>query len=156
MNTQEIIHRACVELDLAQYDIQVEEDFLLAVLPFYEETLAAIGQTMKAGFDQGGRARPYYGRGRLLAGDVVIWWFGVVEQHKNPAASKRPHLWVHVGGQERVETLMAESKLRLGSATLGTHAVANRFDGERTPQPNEKCPCGSGLKFKKCHGRFVG
>ncbi|MFR2619096.1 MAG: SEC-C metal-binding domain-containing protein [Clostridia bacterium] len=20
--------------------------------------------------------------------------------------------------------------------------------------PNEKCPCGSGLKYKKCHGRL--
>lgn len=25
----------------------------------------------------------------------------------------------------------------------------------RIPYPNDKCPCGSGLKFKKCHGRFV-
>jgi preprotein translocase subunit SecA len=27
---------------------------------------------------------------------------------------------------------------------------------EREPAPNEPCPCGSGKKYKKCHGRFGG
>ena len=26
---------------------------------------------------------------------------------------------------------------------------------ERMPGPNDPCPCGSGKKFKKCHGRGI-
>ncbi|PIQ80075.1 MAG: hypothetical protein COV79_02415 [Parcubacteria group bacterium CG11_big_fil_rev_8_21_14_0_20_41_14] len=31
-------------------------------------------------------------------------------------------------------------------------AQRNRFDGEKVGR-NDPCPCGSGKKFKKCHGK---
>jgi len=30
--------------------------------------------------------------------------------------------------------------------------MANTIVGGQKPRRNEPCPCGSGLKFKKCHG----
>ena len=42
------------------------------------------------------------------------------------------------------------------NASLGARAISpeprNRFDGEKVGR-NDLCPCGSGKKFKKCHGR---
>ncbi|MBF1563452.1 MAG: SEC-C domain-containing protein, partial [Prevotella salivae] len=27
------------------------------------------------------------------------------------------------------------------------------YTAEKMPRPNDPCPCGSGKKFKNCHGR---
>jgi preprotein translocase subunit SecA len=52
----------------------------------------------------------------------------------------------------------------IGSAIGGPAQVAARVAPARTPQDpnswgkvgrNESCPCGSGKKFKHCHGRYV-
>ena len=29
------------------------------------------------------------------------------------------------------------------------------YHAEKTPRPNDPCPCGSGKKFKNCHGRNI-
>jgi preprotein translocase subunit SecA len=53
---------------------------------------------------------------------------------------------------------------RAGAETLARHGFAASPEPERNPSDpsswgkvgrNEVCPCGSGKKYKHCHGRFA-
>ena len=59
---------------------------------------------------------------------------------------------------ERTESPIAQTASSTGlpsaASTVSTSAVSedrNRYDGEKVGR-NDPCPCGSGKKFKKCHG----
>jgi len=51
-----------------------------------------------------------------------------------------------------------------GAETLARHGITGGAEPKRDPKDpaswgkvgrNENCPCGSGKKFKHCHGRFA-
>lgn len=52
-----------------------------------------------------------------------------------------------------LHTPLSRPEYRPGDETTGH--ICGRDDGyaPRRPQRNHPCPCGSGKKFKKCHGR---
>jgi preprotein translocase subunit SecA len=49
-----------------------------------------------------------------------------------------------------VESSSEGTRSASGSAATGNGGMADRHKVGR----NEPCPCGSGLKYKRCHGRF--
>ena len=66
----------------------------------------------------------------------------------------------------KVDPLTGEDEMALAAAPLAPAMVGNGngAQAERNPNDpttwgkvgrNEPCPCGSGKKFKHCHGKFV-
>jgi hypothetical protein len=72
----------------------------------------------------------------------------LVEVHPNAAI----HWTWHSDGSEVEPVLLAEMArvLRAVQGAIGPAPVAAVSPAE--PGRNEPCPCGSGKKFKKCHG----
>ena len=57
---------------------------------------------------------------------------------------------------EQKEELVDENQLAAASQDTrqGTQNITRTpYIAEKTPRPNDPCPCGSGKKFKHCHGR---
>ena len=66
-----------------------------------------------------------------------------------------------------VDPMTGEDEMALaaaGAATLARHGITSVPAAERNPNDptswgkvgrNEPCPCGSGKKYKHCHGRYV-
>jgi len=59
----------------------------------------------------------------------------------------RPEPTVHVGGKSS-----SLSKAMAGGTSLGAPGVAGGSADWSNVGRNDPCPCGSGKKFKKCHG----
>ncbi|MBI2636841.1 MAG: preprotein translocase subunit SecA [Parcubacteria group bacterium] len=55
-------------------------------------------------------------------------------------------------GQARSGTGLMQQATASSSAVVASES-RNRFDGEKVGR-NDPCPCGSGKKFKKCHGNY--
>lgn len=57
---------------------------------------------------------------------------------------------------EQKEELVDESQLAAASQDTrqgAQNVTRTPYIAEKTPRPNDPCPCGSGKKFKHCHGR---
>ncbi len=63
------------------------------------------------------------------------------------ATEKRFHGWAERLGIWERELGAREQRVELGSKLVGQSRTADRKVGL-----NERCPCGSGLKYKHCHG----
>jgi preprotein translocase subunit SecA len=78
-----------------------------------------------------------------------------------PPPQQLPHMEAH-----KLDPTTGEDELALAAAPLAPALVGNGnvAQAERNPKDpaswgkvgrNELCPCGSGKKFKHCHGRFA-
>jgi preprotein translocase subunit SecA len=83
----------------------------------------------------------------------------VVRQPPEEEASKLPYMEAH-----KVDPATGEDEMALAAAPLATMLVGNGAQAERNPKDptswgkvgrNEPCPCGSGKKYKHCHGKYV-
>ena len=69
--------------------------------------------------------------------------------------------------EQHTQQNYVESKVDLDAERAAQEAAANQdtrenaevnrtpYRAERMPRPNDPCPCGSGKKFKNCHGRNI-
>jgi len=65
-------------------------------------------------------------------------------------------LAMHGGPQENMEFMHPDASQDMSSAEDGEHAVENKpvvRQGRKIGR-NEPCPCGSGKKYKQCHGKL--
>src|SRR5207248_11142998 len=69
------------------------------------------------------------------------------EEPPQPGAAVRPEPTVHVGGRSS-----SLSKAMAPAAIPGVGAAAGKSGDWSNVGRNDQCPCGSGKKFKKCHG----
>ena len=83
----------------------------------------------------------------------------VVRQPQEEEASKLPYMEAH-----KVDPATGEDEMALAAAPLAPMLVGNGAQAERNPKDptswgkvgrNEPCPCGSGKKYKHCHGKYV-
>ena len=84
----------------------------------------------------------------------------VVAQPPAEEAAKLPYMEAH-----KVDPATGEDELALASAPRTPALVGgNGAQAERNPKNpatwgkvgrNEECPCGSGKKYKHCHGKFA-
>ena len=83
----------------------------------------------------------------------------VVRQPPEEEVSKLPYMEAH-----KVDPATGEDEMALAAAPLAPMLVGNGAHAERNPKDptswgkvgrNELCPCGSGKKYKHCHGKFV-
>jgi preprotein translocase subunit SecA len=83
----------------------------------------------------------------------------IMDQPPPPEPEQLPYMEAH-----KVDPLTGEDEMALAAAPLAPAMASNGTQGERNPGDpaswgkvgrNEPCPCGSGKKFKHCHGRFA-
>ena len=64
----------------------------------------------------------------------------------------------------KVDPATGEDEMALAAAPLAPMLAGNGAQAERNPKDptswgkvgrNEPCPCGSGKKFKHCHGKYA-
>ena len=76
--------------------------------------------------------------------------------HRFGTSKVMSRVWVKVDIDEERER--AERAAQQAAANQDTREGASQanhtpYRAERMPRPNDPCPCGSGKKFKNCHGR---
>ena len=80
-----------------------------------------------------------------------------VMEQEQPVQEAAPEQHTQQNYVESKVDLDAEREAQEAAANQDTreNAEANRtpYRAERMPRPNDPCPCGSGKKFKNCHGR---
>ena len=83
-----------------------------------------------------------------------------VMQQEQPVQEAAPEEQNHQQYVEQKEDLdaereRAEREAQRAAANQDTREQANRtpYRAESMPRPNDPCPCGSGKKFKNCHGK---
>ena len=64
-----------------------------------------------------------------------------------PAPERRPRL------QESHESMEDARQAQAAARDTRDRQPARPIRAEKLPGRNDPCPCGSGLKFKNCHGR---
>ncbi len=83
----------------------------------------------------------------------------VVTQPPAEDATKLPYMEAH-----KVDPATGEDEMALAPAQLALAGNGNGLQAERKPNDptswgkvgrNEMCPCGSGKKYKHCHGKFA-
>ena len=83
----------------------------------------------------------------------------VVRQPPEEEATQLPFMEAH-----KVDPATGEDEMAFAAAPLAPMLVGNGAQAERNPKDpttwgkvgrNEQCPCGSGKKFKHCHGRYA-
>jgi len=85
----------------------------------------------------------------------------IVQQPPAEEAAKLPYMEAH-----KVDLATGEDEMALAAAPLAPALVGNGNDAQTERNPNnpaswgkvgrnEVCPCGSGKKYKHCHGRFA-
>ncbi|HEY9544125.1 preprotein translocase subunit SecA [Prevotella sp.] len=83
-----------------------------------------------------------------------------LQQEVHEAAPELPHQQQnYVEQKDNIEEMQAREAQRR-AATQDTREGAQQvnhvpYHAERMPRPNDPCPCGSGKKFKNCHGRNI-
>ena len=81
------------------------------------------------------------------------------QQEVHEAAPEIRERQNYVEQKDNIEELEARNAQRQ-AATQDTREGASRtnhtpYRAEKLPRPNDPCPCGSGKKFKNCHGRNI-
>jgi preprotein translocase subunit SecA len=83
----------------------------------------------------------------------------VVRPPPEEETSQLPYMEAH-----KVDPATGEDEMALAAAPLAPMLVGNGAQAERNPKDptswgkvgrNEPCPCGSGKKYKHCHGKYV-
>jgi preprotein translocase subunit SecA len=83
----------------------------------------------------------------------------VVQPPPEEESGQLPYMEAH-----KVDPATGEDEMALASAPLAPMLVGSGAQAERNPKDpttwgkvgrNEPCPCGSGKKFKHCHGKYV-
>jgi preprotein translocase subunit SecA len=81
---------------------------------------------------------------------------GVPAQHGSDGNGKRPPRMVSTSADELEEAFMRRKRRELEQARMAgagdTPQVQQVVRGQEKVGRNDPCPCGSGKKFKKCHG----
>ncbi|MBS0290938.1 MAG: SEC-C domain-containing protein [Proteobacteria bacterium] len=61
--------------------------------------------------------------------------------------------WIEFRNRSRRGTTARPMPLATGQATNAPSSTARAGDAFPKVGPNQPCPCGSGQKYKRCHGR---
>jgi preprotein translocase subunit SecA len=81
---------------------------------------------------------------------------GVPAQHGGDGNGRRPPRLVSTSADELEEAFMRRKRRELEQARMAgagdTQQVQQVVRGQEKVGRNDPCPCGSGKKFKKCHG----
>ena len=87
----------------------------------------------------------------LMRGDIPVM------EQEQPVQEAAPEQHTQQNYVESKVDLDAEREAQEAAANQDTRegAQVNRtpYRAEHMPRPNDPCPCGSGKKFKNCHGR---
>ncbi len=83
----------------------------------------------------------------------------IQQQEVHEAAPEIREQQNYIEQKENIEELEAR-KAQRQAATQDTREGASQtnhipYRAEKMPRPNDPCPCGSGKKFKNCHGRNI-
>ena len=81
-----------------------------------------------------------------IADDVVKYIFRVQVQQEAPPPPRKLYNPVEVGAGD------AQPSAGRSAAMAGGATAATAMGGGIAVGRNDPCPCGSGKKFKKCHG----
>jgi preprotein translocase subunit SecA len=92
----------------------------------------------------------------LMRGQIPV----MEQQPVQEAAPEQPTQQNYVESKVDIdeERERAERAAQQAAANQDTREGASQtnhtpYRAERMPRPNDPCPCGSGKKFKNCHGR---
>ena len=83
----------------------------------------------------------------------------IQQQEVHEAAPEIREQQNYIEQKENIEEMEAR-KAQRQAATQDTREGASQtnhipYRAEKMPRPNDPCPCGSGKKFKNCHGRNI-
>lgn len=68
--------------------------------------------------------------------------------------SRRPQYTESHGGSDQQEQLSeTQRQMQQASQNMGQQRPTTPIVKEKLPGRNDPCPCGSGKKFKQCHGK---
>jgi preprotein translocase subunit SecA len=91
---------------------------------------------------------------KSICDDMIKYTFGVTIQTN---AERRQVIQVGAGSKDEVSSAVDEEKAKRSSDRPG---IANSgkakplpVKAQKKPGRNDPCPCGSGLKYKNCHGK---
>ena len=96
--------------------------------------------------ERGGDGNPVFAgqaKERLAARELRI----VSRERDIEQAEERLRSWTERLRSREAGLLERERQIRLASRPVGEPGAAGRQVGR-----NERCPCGSGIKYKRCHG----
>jgi hypothetical protein len=114
-------------------------------------TAAALGLALDR---WGGNSTTRYNWQNDTSNHASDWYFeNIPNDNANPAALP----------DGSSSDLFVEENLRAGAETLARHGITSATSERKPNDPtswgkvgrNETCPCGSGKKYKHCHGRFA-
>ena len=75
------------------------------------------------------------------------------EQEQKPASPEKPADNQDKGDEKVEQTKAFAKRLRESTDKAISQQVTQPIVKEKMPNRNDPCPCGSGKKFKNCHGK---